>query len=319
MRGRSSQRGAASEGVRRLKPSAALLLRLAPYVFVGLWSGGFTAVRLALDYAEPLTLQSLRYLVLVAGLLPAALLLRLRLPHGPLLRHLLRMGVIVQFAYFAATNLAQAAGVTPGGLALIIALQPILVALLAPALAHEAVGRAAWLGLLLGLAGAAAVIVSGSAVRAAGWLGLGFALAALATMTAGALLEKRDGRPCHPVMANLVLYAVGLAATLPTAALTETMRVDWSPGFIAPLAYLVLANSLIATSLLLAMIRHGEAARVSALFFLVPPLAALIAWGVLGDTMAPLAWAGTGLAALGVALARATPKPLRLTIPAPPP
>jgi drug/metabolite transporter (DMT)-like permease len=82
------------------------------------------------------------------------------------------------------------------------------------------------------------------------------------------------------------------------------MRVDWSPGLIGPLAYLVLANSLIATSLLLAMIRQGGAARVSALFFLVPPLAALIAWALLGEAMAPLAWAGTGLAAMGVALAR---------------
>jgi len=46
------------------------------------------------------------------------------------------------------------------------------------------------------------------------------------------------------------------------------------------MANLVLGNSLIATTLLLAMIRHGEAARVSALFFLVPPLAALIAAGM---------------------------------------
>lgn len=296
-------------------------LRFAPYLFVGLWSGGFTAVRLGLDHAEPLTLQALRYLVVVAGLLPVALLLRLPPPTGATLRHLLRMGLVMQFGYFAATNLALGAGMTAGGLALIIALQPILVALLAPGLAGEAVGRRAWLGLLLGLAGAAAVIVSGSAVRpegwaegqATGWIGLGFALAALGTMTAGALLEKRHGRPCHPVMANLVLYTTGLVATLPVAALSETMVVDWSPGLIAPLAYLVLANSLIATSLLLAMIRHGEASRVSALFFLVPPLAALLAWAVLGEAMAPLAWAGTAIAALGVALARGTP---RLTAPA---
>ncbi|MBV1800234.1 DMT family transporter [Siccirubricoccus sp. G192] len=281
-----------------------MLRRFGPFVFVGLWSGGFTAVRLGLEHAEPLTLQALRYLVVVAGLLPLAALLRLRPPRGALLRHLLLMGLVVQFGYFAACNLAQFWGMTAGGLALLIALQPVLVALLAPGLAGEAVGGRAWVGLLLGLAGAAAVILSGSAVRAEGWLGLGFAVAALGTMTAGALLEKHGGQPCHPVMANLVLYAVGLLATLPVAALTETMRVDWAPGLVLPLAYLVLANSLIATSLLLAMIRHGGAARVSALFFLVPPLAALIAWGVLGEVMAPLAWAGTALAAVGVALAR---------------
>jgi drug/metabolite transporter (DMT)-like permease len=63
----------------------------------------------------------------------------------------------------------------------------------------------------------------------------------------------------------------------------------------------------VATTLLLMMIRAGGAARASALLFLVPPLAAAMAWAVLGQSMAPLAWAGTGLAALGVALARRKP------------
>ena len=41
-----------------------------------MWSGGFTAVRLALDHVEPLTLQTLRYAIVVAGLAPLLLLLR---------------------------------------------------------------------------------------------------------------------------------------------------------------------------------------------------------------------------------------------------
>ncbi len=50
------------------------------------------------------------------------------------------------------------------------------------------------------------------------------------------------------------------------------------------------------------MVRHGEASRVSALFFLVPPGAALIAWIAVGEVMPPVAWAGMALAAAGVAL-----------------
>ena len=76
------------------------------------------------------------------------------------------------------------------------------------------------------------------------------------------------------------------------------------------MAYLVIGNSIIAMSLLLAMIRAGEVSRVSSLFYLVPPLTALIAWPVLGETMPPLGWAGFALAALGVAIAvRKTAKP----------
>ena len=53
---------------------------------------------------------------------------------------------------------------------------------------------------------------------------------------------------------------------------------------------------------LMDMLRHGEAARASSVFFLVPPLAAFIAWMVLGDEMAWLAIAGTAVAVVGVAL-----------------
>jgi drug/metabolite transporter (DMT)-like permease len=57
-------------------------------------------------------------------------------------------------------------------------------------------------------------------------------------------------------------------------------------------------------SLLLAMIRAGEVSRVSSLFYLVPPLSALMAWPLLGEAMPPLGWAGFVLAAGGVLLAR---------------
>jgi drug/metabolite transporter (DMT)-like permease len=43
---------------------------------------------------------------------------------------------------------------------------------------------------------------------------------------------------------------------------------------------------------------------VSALFFLIPPTASIMAWGLLGEVMPPLAWVGLGVAAVGVWLAR---------------
>ena len=69
------------------------------------------------------------------------------------------------------------------------------------------------------------------------------------------------------------------------------------------LLYLIVCTSLIALTLLLMMIRRGEVSRVSALFFLVPPMAALIGWIVLDEQMPPLAWVGLALAAAGVAIA----------------
>lgn len=60
---------------------------------------------------------------------------------------------------------------------------------------------------------------------------------------------------------------------------------------------------MIAVGLLLAMIRAGEVARVSALLFLVPPGAALAAWLVLDEAMPLIAWIGMAIAWAGVLIA----------------
>ena len=116
-------------------------------------------------------------------------------------------------------------------------------------------------------------------------------------------MEKRFGETHHPVTSNLIGFAAGLVAILPFALVLETNVIDWNMDMAIALAYLVICNSLIATTLLLAMIRVGEVARVSALLFLVPPGAALLAWLILDEVMPVLAWPGLVLAAIGVLIA----------------
>ena len=118
-------------------------------------------------------------------------------------------------------------------------------------------------------------------------LGVLAAVGALGGMTIGTLYEKRFGITQHPVTANTIQYAAGLAATLPLAFLLEDHTVEWSLPLGLSLLYLIVCNSLIALTLLLMMIRRGEVSRVSALFFLVPPMAALIGWLLLDEQMPP--------------------------------
>lgn len=282
-----------------------LWLKSAPFIFLLLWSAGFTIAKIGLAYVNPLTFLVLRYALVLLVLLPLLVVMRPPWPRtAAAWRHLAVVGLLIQAGYFSLFNLALRFGASVGGVALIVSLQPILVALLAPYMSNERISKTRWLGLGLGLVGAALVILARSAIEATSVLGILCALLALACITAGTLYEKRFGAPHHPVVANAVQYAVGLLVVLPLAWAFEPMHVRWSGPLILSLAYLVLANSLIAISLLLVMIRHGEASRVSALFFLVPPAAALIAWLMIGEHMPPLAWVGMGVAGLGVALTR---------------
>jgi drug/metabolite transporter (DMT)-like permease len=224
------------------------------------------------------------------------------LPGGIAWLHLGVVGLLLQAVYFGLFYLAIDR-VSPATVALVVCLQPVLVALLSPALVGEHVPLARWVGLGLGLAGAAIVIVSRSEEGEADALGLVLAVGGLLAITFATLYESRFGTEVHPVSANLVQVAVALVATAVPAALFESLRVDWTGDLFISLGYLVFANSLLAITLLLMMVRRGTASQVSALFFLVPPLAALIAWIVLGESLPAPAWAGMVLAALGVAVA----------------
>ena len=278
-------------------------LKVAPFLFLILWSGGFVFVKIGLAYADPLTFLALRYVCAVAILSALFLLIRPPIPAASKAwLHLIVIGILLQAGYFSFTYLALKYGMSAGAIALITAQQPVLVGLLAPAIAGEKVDAIRWLGLVLGAAGAGLVIVARSSIGVASPSGLLFAIAALLSITSSILWQKRFATACHVVLANLVQYAVGLAITAPLAFFLEPMRVDWTPGLFGSLAYLVLGNSIVAISLLLAMVKYGEASKVSALFFLVPPTTAFIAFVLLQETIPTLALPGFALSACGIYL-----------------
>lgn len=283
-------------------PAAPGWLRVAPGIFLLLWSSGFVVLKVGLRYAEPLTFLSLRYAIVIALLLPLAVVLRPPRPRGRAWLHLAVVGLLVQGAYFGLDYLAIELRAPVGTVALIASLQPILIGLLAPWLAQETVTRRQWAGLALGLAGSSVVILSRSGVDAASPLSLACAFGALLAMTFGTLYERRFGGRQHLVTANLVQCGAALALLLPLAALFETMQVRITPAFGLSLGYLVVANSLVSISLLLAMLRAGSAAKVSAWFFLIPPMTAVTAWLLVGEVMPPAGWLGMAIAAAGVAL-----------------
>lgn len=288
-----------------------MLVRFAPLIFLLLWSGGFSVAKVGIQYAEPLTLLALRYSCVVVLLLPFFLTVKPALPNGQAAwLHLCLVGFLMQCAYFGTAYIAFDLGVSAGGVAIITSLQPILVALVVPMLNQERVTPQRWTGLLLGLVGATIVITANSSIQLASFAGLAFAIVSLLSITLATLLEKRNGQEHHPLTSNLVQYVVGAACTLPIALWLEDNRIEWTLPFVAALTYLVVANSLVAISLLLMMIRRGEAARVSALFFLVPPVTALIAWFLLNERLAWLSWPGMALAAAGVWLAMRSSGPV---------
>ena len=278
-------------------------LVVAPVVFLFLWSGGYVVAKIALVYSTPMTLLVLRYSCVLVIMGAAFVVVRPPLPKSKSeWAHLLVVGFLIQAVYFGLTYLAFVQGIAAGTAALIMSLQPVLVALAVSRWGAEKIHARHWVGLTIALLGTTLVIVSRLDL---GVTPLGLLCAGLGLMgiTSATLWEKRFGLSHHPITSNFIGYTAGLLGVLPLMLWLETPEINWSVQFVGALAYLVIGNSLIAVGLLLAMIRAGEVAKVSTLLFLVPPLTAVLAWLTLSETMPALAWLGLILAGFGVMLA----------------
>jgi drug/metabolite transporter (DMT)-like permease len=284
-------------------PSA--LGRFAPGLFVLLWGSGFIGAKFGLPHAPPFTFLLVRLLLTTAVLLAAAWLWRQPWPRS--LREtapIVVVGLLVHGVYLGGVFAGIAAGVSAGMASLIAGLQPLLTAALAGRWLGERVGPRQWLGLLLGLCGVLLVV----------WRTLGFAagdllhllpvVAALLGITIGTLAQKRYCAHMNIVTGTAIQYVAAAAAFAAFAFGRETMVIDWTGQFVAALLWLSLGLSVGAIFLLFYLIRHGEAARVASLFYLVPATTAVLAWLLFDETLPPLALAGFVLSAAGVALAR---------------
>lgn len=274
---------------------------LVPLVFVLFWAGGYAFAKLGLQHAEPMTLLALRYGLALVALAPFLARRGISWPRDR--RHwaaLALTGVLIQGLYFGLAYLAMKRGMSAGTTALIMALQPLLVAAAAPLMGKARATVWVWAGLVLGFLGLVLVIASGDSLGPSPGITVLFACMALLGITAATLFEGWHGLRCDPAVGGVVQYAVGFALLLPVALISEGMAFDWHPELGVALAYLALGNSIIAVGLYIAMLQQGDATRISALLYLVPPLALVIAWLVLGETIEPMAMIGFAISVVGV-------------------
>ncbi len=277
---------------------------LAPLVFVVLWSSAFIAGKAGLPYAEPLTFLSVRFAIVTVAMLIAALLARATWPKGAMIAHLAVVGLLMHGLQLGGVFSALKIGLPAGLAALIAGLQPILIAAVAGPFLGERVSLRQWTGFVLGFGGAALVLSEryGLSAGPASLLAPALAVFGLIGGAAGTLYQKRYCAHANLWTGAVIQYT---AATVPLALLAtrfETMDVVWSGQFVAALAWLVLALSVGAISLLYLLIRRGAVSKLASYFFLVTPTTALMAWAMFGEHLGPVALTGMAVTAIGVVL-----------------
>lgn len=284
----------------------AFLIRAAPLTFALFWSSGFIVAKYAAPDADPFTFLTVR-----AGSTIVVLVLIIvasRAPWPGSAReafHSIVAGMLLHGGYLGGVWWAVAQGLPAGIAGLITAAQPLLTAVLAAPFLGERLTRRQWVGIAGGFAGI--VLVLTPRLTAVDMTPLGAVVlpmivnfGATVSVTLGTFYQKRFV-PRTDLRTGTCLQFVGALVVFgPLALLTETLRFNATATLVAALAWSVLVISLAAIALLLWMLRRGEVSRVAALIYLVPPLTAIEAFMLFGESLTIVQIVGMAVAALGV-------------------
>jgi drug/metabolite transporter (DMT)-like permease len=260
------------------------------------WGSTYLAIRVGVGHMPPLLFAGIRYVVAGALLYPIAVRVTGGRGSGP---GRARPGVRAWLAGAAVGILLLSAGnggvtfaerTLPSGFAaVLVATVPLWMIVFAWPMQHQHVTWRSAAGLVLGLAGVAILVGSGTASgRISGVL---VVLAAAAAWGFGSVLSHRLPLPGHALLAAAIEMLAGGVALLAVAAVTgEFSHVQWSSipaaSWIA-LAYLIGPGSILAFTAYGYALSHLPVTTVSTYAYVNPVVAVLAGIVILGE---PLTW-----------------------------
>jgi drug/metabolite transporter (DMT)-like permease len=277
----------------------ARLRQLIPVTFVLIWSSGFIIARYGMPHAEPMTFLFMRFVGVLAIMVPVVLLIRPVWPSRSQTLHIGLAGVLLHAGYLGGVWAAVKLGMSAGLVALIVGLQPILTACVSAALSERITARQ-WAGLAVGLAGVTLVVIAKLSLANISWANVSLATLGLLSITAGTVYQKRFCPTFDLRAGSVIQFSVSALACLPFMFLIETRQIDWHPELIGALIWAIFGLSILAISLLFLMIREGAATQISSLLYLTPPTTAAMAWMLFDEPVTIGTIAGTLLTVWGV-------------------
>lgn len=263
-------------------------------LFVLLWSSGAIFSKWGLAHASPFAFLLIRFLLALIALAVLIPMLGYKLPAaGKPLLYAAATGAVLLGAYQIFYLLALDLKVTPGVMATIMGVQPILTAVVMER-------NRAWtrlFGLGLGLAGLILVVYQSIGLGGMSMAGMLFGLLAMISMTCGSIMQKRiTDNPLGTLPVQYLAGALLCGVFVPF----QPFHFEISTGFIVPVLWMGLVVSVLATFLLYRLIAQGNLVNVTSLFYLVPAVTAIMDYLIFGNRLAMLSLFGMLLIVVGL-------------------
>ena len=279
----------------------------AALVTVIAWGSAFVAIRAAGETLSPGAIALGRLAVSSAILTAVALVRRAALPPRRDLLHIAAYGVLWLTVYSVALDAAERR-VDAATAAMLINTGPILIAVLAGFFLREGFPPGLFAGCAVAFAGC--VVIGLATTQSGTRAGLGLVLCVVAALAyALAVLVQK------PVLARVSSFQVTwlgcAAATVACLPFAPTLAIEAASADAAALGWTVYLG-VVPTALGFATwsfaLRRTSAGRMASITYLIPVVATVLGWAVLGETPPWLAGAGGALCLAGVYVARRAPR-----------
>ncbi|MFR9754851.1 DMT family transporter [Streptomyces sp. TR06-5] len=284
-------------------PGTSVLALVAGVATVVMWASAFIGIRVAVDDLTPGALALARLLIGSIGLGTVVAFRRSRLPRRADMPRLLVCGVLLFGVYNVALNSAEQR-IDAGTASMVIALGPVILAVLAGFLLKEGFPRPLLIGGALAFSGVLLIGLATSQEGLRASLGTLLALAAAAAYAGGVIAQKPLLRDNSALVITWLACLIGSVLCLPFLpqlldglAAADTTTIGWT-------LFLGIFPTAVAFTTWGYALARSTAGRTGALVYLSPPIAVCLAWLVLDEVPPWLAVVGGVLALAGVSFSR---------------
>ena len=278
------------------------LEKIAPGLFVLLWSTGFVVARYGTRDSGPFTFLFVRMVISAAVLWLVAQAVRAPKIDRRHLSPAVVVGVAMHATYLGGTFYAISRGLPSGVSALIAGLHPVVTSFAGHWVLKERLRIVQWAGIGCGLIGVIAVLIERSGAKGASVTAVTVTAMAIAVlgMSVGTVVQRSRGRDMPLLRGTSLQYLAAGCVLLPIAILDEgwQMKMTWRNGL--SLAWAVGILSIAAVLLMMVLLVRHAAAKVSSLFFLTPALSTIEGAILFQERLGALAIVGLFVALAGV-------------------
>tara|TARA_B100000575_G_scaffold276236_1_gene261509 strand:+ start:3587 stop:4435 length:849 start_codon:yes stop_codon:yes gene_type:complete len=274
-----------------------------PLSFIIFWSSAFISGQFIVQSASPFAALTFRFIIVAICFLVFSFFFKEKiLINLKLIIQASITGILFHGFYLGGVFFSYSVGLSATLSALIVGLQPILTNILSGPILNERVTMIQWLGILLGLIGT--VMVIGYEIgESIPLLGLISSIVALLGATIATIWQKKITSDITLSVNNFYQAFAASIFLIIILILFENPFINFDSRFILSMGWQIIMVSFGAYAILMYLIKKGTASRTSNLFFLVPPVTAIMAWFVLDEKLLLIDIMGLLICAFGVYIA----------------